>query len=381
MTPTLRTRAFWTAAAAVAAFGAASVAAYRPGGVTDRALAVESLKRALASLNDEALDSKARLAAYRDGLKGTDALLRRALRTNPMDTTSIERLAMVRWEAGVLAVEPDAGPVLALISIAAARAPRVPEIQIELGALLYKMGNPAKAAPFMRRAVELSPAITSRVVTSMQDAGVAPERIASELPRTVEVLVVLREGLANSGHVEEWLRSAEELLPKYPHELLSPYTEACLGANEANRLLAQTERLGVLSESRAEADRQIAIGRAQLARKAWGPASSAAARARALSPTDAGVLEYAGQMALAAGDDAQAEVAFRDALGAIALEGSRGIDRARLYRQHGQALERLSRVDDAFDEFRRAFEILPDDPWLLQRFAASSPKPSSEGRP
>ena len=107
MTLSVRSLALWVAASAVATFGAASVASYRPGGVTDRALAVESLKGALASLNDEALDSAARLAAYRDGLSGTAALLRRALRSNPTDTRSIERLATVRWESGVLKGTPD----------------------------------------------------------------------------------------------------------------------------------------------------------------------------------------------------------------------------------------------------------------------------------
>lgn len=381
MTPTVRTLALWVTATAVAVFGAASVAAYRPGGVTDRALAFESLKRALASLNDEALDSTARLAAYRDGLKGTDAALLHTLRSNPTDTTSIERLATVRWESGVLAGDPDADSVLSLVSIAAARAPRVPEIQADLGSLLYKMGSPAEAAPFMRRAVELSPAITNRVVATMQDAGIEPAEIFKTMPRTVELIVVLREGLARSGHLEEWLLSAEELLPKHPRELLWSYTTACLAANAEDRLLAQTERLGVLTENNAETDHQIAIGRAQLARKAWSLAASAAARARALSPADSGVLDYAGQMALAAGDSVQAEAAFRDALGALAFDGSLGIDRARLYRQHGEALERLGRVDEAFDEYRRAIEILPDDPWLRQRFAAWSPKPLSEGLP
>ena len=381
MTPTVRALTLWVAATAVAAFGAASVASYRPGGVTDRTLAVESLKGALASLSDDALDSAARLAAYRDGLNGTDALLRRALRSNPTDTRSIERLATVCWESAVFEGTPDVESVSRLMNIAAARAPRMPEIQADLGALFYKMGSPDEAAPFMRRAVELSPVITRRVVRSMQDAGLEPEAITGALPRTVEVLVMLREGLARSGHLTEWLLSAEDLLPTHPRELLWSYTDACLAASAEDRLLAQAERLGVLTESRAEADRQIAIGRAHLARKAWDLAASAAARARDLAPADSDVLDFAGQMAFAAGDAGAAEAAFREALHAIALADGRGKDRARLYRQHGQALERLGQVDQAFDEYRRAVELLPEDPWLQQRFAAASAKPLPEGHP
>ena len=107
MTSTLRAITLSVAAIGVAAFGAVSFASYRPSGVTDRSLARESLKGALASLNDEARDSTARVAAYRDGLNETEELLRHTLRVNPTDTSSIERLAMVRWELGVLDGVPD----------------------------------------------------------------------------------------------------------------------------------------------------------------------------------------------------------------------------------------------------------------------------------
>jgi tetratricopeptide (TPR) repeat protein len=379
MTPTRRTLTLWVAAIAIASFGASSVASYRPGGVTDRARAVESLKRALAALDDEMLDSSARLSSYRDRLRGTDVFLRRTLRSNPLDTSSIERLATVRWELGLFAEGPNADSILTLIRVAAARAPRVPEIHADIGSLLYKMGRPVEAAPFMRRAVELSPGITSRVVASMKDAGVEPEAIASTFPQTAGVLALLREGFSRTNHLGEWLQLAEELLPKNPSELLASYSDACLEGNLADRLLEHVERLGVLVEKRAEAERQIAIGRAHLARKDWGSAASAAARARHLSPTDVSVLNFSGQLALAAGNPAEAELSFREALRALATAGGRAIDRARLYRQHGQALERLNRVEEAFDQYRRALEITPNDPWLGQRFAASSPKSVSDG--
>lgn len=381
MTAVLRSLALGITAAAVAGFGVASIAAYRPGGVNDRALALEDLKRALHSLEAEDLDSATRLTAYRDEMLRAEADLRRAIRSNPTDTASIGRMAMVRWELSVLAGRPDTDSVLSLARIAAARAPRVPEIQADLGSLLYKMGNPSDAAPFMRRAVELSPELTNRAVATMQDAGLAPEMIARELPQTAIVLVVLREDFARSGHLESWLAKAEELLPSNPHELLWPYTYACLGANAEARLLEHIERLGVLPENRVEAERQIAIGRAQLARQALGPAISAATKARALSPADSDILDFAGQIALAAGDPAGAETAFHEALGVLARTGSSATDRARLYRQRGQALERLGRVDEAFDEYRRAVEILPTDPWLMQRLAKWSPSPQVEDRP
>jgi Tfp pilus assembly protein PilF len=380
MTSRLQVVTLGVVSIAVAAFGAASVAAYRPGGVTDGTIAFEELKKALAYLDLSELDSAARLSAYREGLIRADGQLRRAILSTPVDTGSIERLAAVRWESGVLAGDPNAAAVQSLVGIAAERAPRVPDIQADIGALLCRMGNPVMAAPFMRRAVELSPTMTNRVVSLMQDAGMEPTAIADNLPRTAELMVALRAGFAQSGDLEEWLVSAEDLLPEHPGELLPSYTDACLQTGAQDRLIAHLEGLGVLRERSAEARRQIAIGRVQLARKAWTLAASAAKRARALSPGDWGVLEFAGQMASAAGDPVQAESAFRDALTALAHSGGREIDRARLYRQRGQALERLGRVEEAFDEYRRAVELVPDDPWLRQRYAASAPRPLFEGR-
>jgi len=357
------------------------MASYSPSGLTVRSLARETLKKALAALDDDARDSTGRMAAYREGLNATEALLRDALRLDPTDTASIQRLAMVRWELGALEGVPSTEPILSLIEIAAERAPRIPEIQADLGSLFYRMGNPNAAAPFMRRALELSPSMTNRVVALMKEGGVEAEEIATTLPQTAVLLVLLRADLARAGHTSDWIRSAERLLPQYPGELLAPYTDACLASSAETRLLEHIEQLGELSEHTAEAKRQIAIGRANLALKAWSLAATAAARARVLSPSDWGVLEFAGQMAFAAGEPAEAEIAFRQALSALATAGGRGTDRARLYRQRGEALERLGRVDDAFDEYRRAAELLPDDPWLRQRFALASPKPPAESRP
>ena len=153
MTPTIRTLALGVAAIALAICGAGSVASYRPDDVTRQAQALAALKRALSALDDETLESTARLAAYREGLSEADALLCRAIRSNPTDARSIERLAVVRWESGVLAGNPNADAVSSLMSIASTQAPRVPEIQADLGELLYKMGRADDAMPYMARAL------------------------------------------------------------------------------------------------------------------------------------------------------------------------------------------------------------------------------------
>jgi tetratricopeptide (TPR) repeat protein len=379
MTPTFRTLALGVAAIAVAVFGAASVASYRPNDLTDRARALTALKAALAALDNDALDSSARLVAYRDGLDHADALLREAIRSNPMDTASIERLATVRWESGVLSGSPDSEPVSSLIDVAAARAPRVSEIQADLGELLYRMGRVEDARSYMARAVALSPSMTNRVVATMLDAGVPPERILTSLPPTVELMIALRGSFAQAGDWSEWLTAAERLLPEHPRTLMVSYADACLASSAPDRLLARMGQVGAFADSGDEAERQIAIGRAHLERKDMALAAEAAAAAQALSPADPRLLELVGQVAFLAGDSAKAEQAFRDALGAVARSGIEQIDRARLYRERGQALEHLGRVEEAFDEYRRALNLTPEDPWLRLRFAATASREASAG--
>jgi tetratricopeptide (TPR) repeat protein len=83
------------------------------------------------------------------------------------------------------------------------------------------------------------------------------------------------------------------------------------------------------------------------------------------------VLDYAGQIAMAAGNASDAEACFREALHILALATGKESDRGRLYRQHGQALESLGQLDEAFAAYRRARELSMDDPWLEERFADS----------
>jgi tetratricopeptide (TPR) repeat protein len=359
MTPTLRTLALWLAATAVAAFGGASVASYRPNGATDRARAVESLKRALASLDDEALDSAARLVAYRDGLTRTDALLRRALRTSPTDTTSIEHMATVRWESGVLAGDPNTASVSSLMEIAAARDPRVPEIQADLGELAYKMGSPDKAELFLKRAVELSPSMTNRAVATMEAAGVAPSEIVGILPRVPEVMVAVKDLFLASGEGPAYLDHVERQLGDAPPSLLMVYGEACLQLRVPARLRDRVIALPSTDDPLVQAERSCQTAHAWLSLgdpdTALGPADDA----RRIAPFDPRLMEFYGEVALASGHGADAEAAFRRSLELVLIAGAQPARRARLYDALGRSLEAQGRPDFAYDAFRRAVALDP----------------------
>jgi tetratricopeptide (TPR) repeat protein len=362
-----------TAALAVATFVAASIATFHPHGATIGSRAADAMRRALLTLNDDTLASNDRLTAYRERLLESQRLLIRTLRANPTNTSAIERLAVVRWELGVLQGTPDSTSASALAAIAAGRAPRVPDVQFGLGELFLRMGLIDDAVKFLGVAVELSPQKTNQVVKSMLDAGMDPATIARDLPHSVELVVALKEPFERSGDASEWLTAAETLLPKHPTELIWLYAEFCFARNSTNRLLDHAQSLGVLPDPEAEARRQVVIGRAEVLVGDQNGAASAAAKARALAPLDTSVLTYAGQIALAVGRGSDAEACFREALHTLAVSRDRTMERARLYRQHGQALESIGRIDEAFDAYRRAQELWPDDPWLKQRFAISSP--------
>jgi tetratricopeptide (TPR) repeat protein len=187
----------------------------------------------------------------------------------------------------------------------------------------------------------------------------------------VELVVSLKEPFERSGNRAEWLTTVEQILPKYPYELIWLYAESCLATNSSSRLLEHAEALGALTSAKAEARRQIAIGRARLLNHDLSGALTASARARALASSDVSVLDYAGQIAMAAGNASDAEACFREALHILALATGKESDRGRLYRQHGQALESLGQLDEAFAAYRRARELSMDDPWLEERFADS----------
>lgn len=382
MTRAPRTLTLWVAATSVAVFGLASVASYRPGGVTYRDLAVVSLRNALVALDDKSLDSKSRLTAYSEGLRRTDLLLRRALESNPTDTASIERMATVRWEAGVLAGTTDADSVASLMNIAATRAPRVPEIHAGLGDLFYRMGLPERASPFMKRAVELSPSMAIRAVATMQAAGVLPGEILDVLPPVPEVLIAVRDQFIASGQGLSYLDHVEHQLARATPMLLTIYGEACRELRVPERLRDRIVALPSTRDPGVRAARLCQTAHAWLSLGDPQRALVLADEARRATPTDPGVIEFYGEVALAGGLGEEAETAFRRSLELVLAlaEGAEPTRRARLYDALGRSLEVQGRADFAYDAFRRAVEIDPSFRNAAARVAAyehlsSSPPP------
>jgi len=266
---------------------------------------------------------------------------------------------MVQWESGVLGGGPNVGAVSALTDVAANRAPRVPEIQADLGALLYKMGEPQKAASFMRRAVTLSTAMTNRVVGMMEAAGVPPAEVMSALPVSSTVSIAAKPLFVRAGQGLDYLDAVEPQLVRATAPLLSTYGEACLQLHAPQRLLEQMVALPPTSDLSVRAERSAQIAHAWLAMNDPKRALSFAREAAGTANVDPRQAEFYGEVALACGLGSEAEVSFRRALELLLAAGVTPQQRSRLYDALGRSLEAQGRSDMAYDAFKRAIAIDP----------------------
>ena len=72
---------------------------------------------------------------------------------------------------------------------------------------------------------------------------------------------------------------------------------------------------------------------------------------------------------MAAGRDPDAVEAFREAISLAARAGEGPEARARLYRRVGQAEEKAGHPDRAYDAYRMALRLDPDEPLAKKRIA------------
>src|SRR5262249_39170031 len=162
------------------------------------------------------------------------------------------------------------------------RAPRVAEIQAELGDILFKLGRPDDADRYMAKAVALSPERAFRVAPLMLNAGEDPTQIIEKLPATPEVLVALIPAFAERGRREEILSLVEARVETSPARLIAPFGDLALSLGQADRLTSKLTAMGPLAEPRDEAERQLQLGRADVVRGARDEAYRAGLKALAL---------------------------------------------------------------------------------------------------
>ena len=329
----------------------------------------ERLKSALAALDDSRRDVAERFPAYRAELQTAERLLRRAVLANLADARAIQRLAAVTWELDALDGAPDAQRVKALVDVASSRAPRVPEIQAELGEILFKLGRVDDARPFMARAVALQASMAQRVVDIMLNAGIAPSEILETLPPIPEVLVALKPEFASQGREEEFLSILENHLLAASPGLLETYGDLAIGLGLVKRLDARLARLGAFRDRPTEAARQHQLARAAALRGDQEAAFRFELAAVSLCPDEPGYRDIAASGAIASNHLAEAESLLREGISRLAAVEGGNAWRARLYRGLGEVYERRGRGDQALEFYRRALEQDPQEPRARARIA------------
>jgi tetratricopeptide (TPR) repeat protein len=335
------------------------------------AAAREHMQTGLASLEDRSLPAPERIRLYREELQRAEALLVRSLRAQPAQADALAALAAVRWE-----LEPPLTPAavqkhLDMIALASSMAPTYPEVQRQLGELLLKMGRRDEALDYLARTVELDPRLSRETVLLMQEYLFSADQMLEALPRYPQVLAYLEQPFREESREADYLELIEEAFESgIDPLLLVRYGSTCLRLGRADHLLERMSALAELPDSAAEAERLKQRSRAHVALGQLLEAIEDARRARQLQPDVPHRAEYLGDVALRAEEHALAEESFRDSLGMLARAKAGAQIRARLYRKIGQVEEDRGDPDRAYDSYRTALELDPEEPHAQRRVEA-----------
>lgn len=332
-----------------------------------RGAATRELTEALRILNDTKLPAAQRLSGYRAALQQGERLLVCSLRAQPAQAEALAKLCAVRWELDPPADENAARENLALIELASRMAPTMPKVQQQLGAMLIQAGRREEALGYLRRAVELAPAETPEVVRVLEENLFGVEEMLAALPPGMTTLLALEDPFFREGAELRYIELLEAELGTRSPELVRAYGSACLRAGQPQRLVDHLLSLGPWDLPAAEVERWVQLSRGKLATRDFSDALQAARRARELRPHDPELVGHLGRVALAAGDCRLAESAFQQTLAAIARDGGDPAARSQYYALIGSAEEQCGAPDRAYDAYKRALALDPDQAVAFKR--------------
>jgi len=326
---------------------------------------------AVEALNDSTLPGSSRIRTYRRELELAETLMEHSLRAQPAQSRNLALLAALRWELHPPTDVTSRDEFLDIVEHAADMAPLVPKVQLDLGELLLKMNRIEAAGEFFARAIELDRSVTRTVVAALSQQLVPAEEMLGLLPDLPEVIFHLNPAFSAESNDERYLEILEEALvrwdPSQNPRLLNSFTETCLRLRQGERALRRLNEIGELDDSVAEATRLLQRGRIELA---LDQPDSAAVDARSvirLQPVNPFFLERAARLLHLAGEVEEAMVAFRTALPLLARRRGTERDRARVYRQIGQAEEARSGWQEALDAYRLAVSLDPGEKFAAKR--------------
>jgi tetratricopeptide (TPR) repeat protein len=327
------------------------------------------LEEGLRDLSDRSAEAANRIEAYRESLQAADRLLVRSLRANPAQAWALAEIAAIRWELDPPVTAEGFERHLGIIQLASEMAPTDPDVQMDLGKLLLLTGRREEGTAYLGKTVELSPAMSDRVVALMSRFFFSPDEMLAALPRSSETMASLREPFAKAGRGREYALLLDQELRggNVDVTLVRTFGETCTRAGEPRMLLDRLESIGASSEPSTEAERLLQVAWARLELGDVASALEDAGRAREQQPGVERYHDQFGRIAMRAGRAEIAERAFRRAL-SIAVRGSaRAERRGTLYRRIGEALDAQGRSDQAYDAYKQALALNPEEPHALRR--------------
>jgi len=393
-------RCRWAAVACAAALGAyalAALGAHRarvaperssltgalgPAGHVLEAAADRRIEYGLAQLDDSLWPPAERFEVFLGEMRAAEALLARSLAAQPASATALAKLAAVRFELSPPLSAQAAREQLDLVRLAGEMAPDSPLVHLRLAELLLKMGRDGDAGPYLRRAVDLDPAQAGAAVRLLAERGVEAAAIAGVLPPHARVLAALERPFAAQGRLADYVELVERSAG--PREwsapgVLAAYAGACLASGQAERLRLRLDAAGPLDSAPAEAERLRQRSRSRVALGQLPAALEDARAACRLAPESPQHARHRGDVALAAGETDEALAAYRLALDQVARGSGDPGQRALLYARIGQVEERRGSGDRAYDAYRMALRLDPNQAQArrrvdeLQRVAGTGP--------
>lgn len=328
-----------------------------------------ALRRGLEGLSDTELAPGARFATYQGELRNGREWLIRSLDANPVQPRALATLATVEYEldpAGATALDETQR----LMGIAATLAPQEPRVQAQLGELLLRVGRGDEGLRYLARSVTLDGSLADRTVQLATAYGLSADAIYAALPRNARTLTAMGHALLPAdpqGYVDlvEEALDGGSLVPT--RQLLSGYGAAALQLGQATRLADRMESIGPLEDPEVEAERSVQLGRCALALGRPGEAFDRVAEGLGLHPEAYYYATLLGDVAVAAGRPEDAIQAYRKGLSVLARGSGQPAPRAHLYRRLGEVYDGLGQTDLAFDQYRRALDLRPDEPHALRR--------------
>ncbi|ANM29266.1 hypothetical protein ABI59_06195 [Acidobacteria bacterium Mor1] len=346
-----------------------------PRELTRRAEAL--VQQGVDALQDDTLSAQDRYGTFREKLQEAEQLLERSLRANPAQARALTTLASVRFELDPpeRLDGPRAMEILELTEAAAELAPRVPSIHLRLGRVLMAMGHEERGGAMLLEGLDGDPERAPEVLAFLRQRGWSATELQQSFGTSPTMLLGLGPAFAEEGRVDDYLQALED----HPHFsgriFLKKYGNVGLEAGRAARVRDRLKALHPLDESRDEAERLAQLARAEM--ESGDPRSAVphAARAATLAPGDRRMIEIHAGALHQAGQPVEAIDAYRRLLQLFARQDPGSDARAGTYRRIGQAYETAGDMHAAFEAYRQALTLNPEEPVARRRLEARGTQP------